>query len=47
MKSTGPYGSARCTDANDRLEIRLPRDFSTVDHSWLEAAAVSLLDQIE
>lgn len=42
-----PQGSAKCTAANGRLEIRLARDFSTVDRRKLEAAVASLLDQIE
>lgn len=42
-----PQGSAKCTAANGRLEIRLPRDFSAVDRRKLEAAVASLLDQIE
>lgn len=41
-----PQGSAKCTAANGRLEIRLPRDFSTVDRRRLEAAVAALLDQI-
>ncbi|WP_300042677.1 ParB N-terminal domain-containing protein [uncultured Paracoccus sp.] len=44
---TRPQGSAKCTAANGRLEIRLPRDFSTVDRRRLEAAVAALLDQIE
>ncbi|MBA4491623.1 ParB N-terminal domain-containing protein [Paracoccus sp. S1E-3] len=42
-----PQGSAKCTAANGRLEIRLPRDFSAIDRRRLEAAVASLLDQIE
>jgi ParB family chromosome partitioning protein len=42
-----PQGSAKCTAANGRLEIRLTRDFSTVDRRRLEAAVSMLLDQIE
>ena len=42
-----PQGSAKCTAANGRLEIRLARDFSTMDRRRLEAAVASLLDQIE
>lgn len=42
-----PQGSAKCTAANGRLEIRLPRDFSTVDRRRLEVAVAALLDQIE
>ncbi|WBU55228.1 ParB N-terminal domain-containing protein [Paracoccus sp. SCSIO 75233] len=42
-----PQGSAKCTAANGRLEIRLPRDFSTVDRRRLEAAVASLLDQLD
>lgn len=41
-----PQGTAKCVAANGRLEIRLPRDFSTVDRRKLEAAVASLLDQI-
>lgn len=41
-----PQGSAKCVAANGRLEIRLPRDFSTVDRRRLEAAVAALLDQI-
>jgi ParB family chromosome partitioning protein len=40
-------GSAKCTAVNGRLEIRLARDFSTVDRRRLEAAVAMLLDQIE
>ncbi|MFD1798078.1 ParB/RepB/Spo0J family partition protein [Paracoccus aurantiacus] len=42
-----PQGSAKCVAANGRLEIRLPRDFSTVDRRRLEVAVAALLDQIE
>lgn len=42
-----PQGSAKCVAANGRLEIRLPRDFSTVDRRRLEAAVAAMLDQIE
>lgn len=42
-----PQGSAKCTAANGRLEIRLPRDFSTIDRRKLESAVAMLLDQIE
>lgn len=42
-----PQGQAKCTAANGRLEIRLPRDFSAVDRRRLEAAVAALLDQIE
>lgn len=41
-----PQGSAKCTAANGRLEIRLPRDFSAIDRRKLEAAVAALLDQI-
>ncbi|MTE01503.1 replication protein [Paracoccus sp. YIM 132242] len=41
-----PQGNAKCTAANGRLEIRLPRDFSTVDRRKLESAVAALLDQI-
>lgn len=42
-----PQGSAKCTAANGRLEIRLSRDFSAVDRRRLEAAVASLLDQLD
>lgn len=42
-----PQGSAKCTAANGRLEIRLPCDFSAVDRRRLEAAVAALLDQID
>ena len=42
-----PQGSAKCTAANGRLEIRLPRDFSAIDRRRLEAAVAAMLDQIE
>lgn len=42
-----PQGSAKCTAANGRLEIRLPRDFSAVDRRKLEIAVASMLDQLE
>lgn len=41
-----PQGKAKCTAANGRLEIRLPRDFTSVDRRRLEAAIVRLLDDI-
>ncbi len=39
-------GTAKCTAANGRLEVRLPLDFSTVDRRKLEAAVRSMLDQL-
>ncbi|MFC3632101.1 hypothetical protein ACFOM8_22075 [Paracoccus angustae] len=42
----GPQGNAKCTASNSRQEIRLPRDFSTVDRRQLKAAVTALLDQI-
>ena len=42
-----PQGSAKCTAANGRLEIRLARDFSAVDRRRLEVAVSKLLDQID
>ena len=42
-----PQGSAKCTAANGRLEIRLARDFSALDRHRLEAAVTALLDQID
>ncbi|MFN3276004.1 MAG: ParB/RepB/Spo0J family partition protein [Paracoccus sp. (in: a-proteobacteria)] len=44
---TRAQGSAKCTAANGRLEIRLARDFSTVDRRRLESAVAAMLDQIE
>ncbi|ATQ58002.1 ParB/RepB/Spo0J family partition protein [Paracoccus yeei] len=42
-----PQGSAKCTAANGRLEIRLPRDFSAIDRRKLEAAVRSMLESLE
>ncbi|MFT3691477.1 ParB/RepB/Spo0J family partition protein [Paenirhodobacter sp.] len=41
-----PEGRARCTAADGRLEIRLPRDFTTVDRRRLEDAVRRMLDQL-
>jgi ParB family transcriptional regulator, chromosome partitioning protein len=40
-------GRAKCVAANGKLEVRLNRDFSTIDRRKLEAAVRSLLDQLE
>jgi ParB family chromosome partitioning protein len=42
-----PQGAAKCVAGAGRLEIRLDRDFSTIDRRKLEAAVRNLLDQIE
>ncbi|WP_347265786.1 ParB N-terminal domain-containing protein [Paracoccus sp. (in: a-proteobacteria)] len=42
-----PQGSAKCTAANGRLEIRLPRDFSAVDRRKLEAAVRAMLESLD
>jgi ParB family chromosome partitioning protein len=42
-----PQGAAKCIAGAGRLEIRLDRDFSTIDRRKLEAAVRSLLDQID
>ncbi|MBB1492331.1 MULTISPECIES: ParB N-terminal domain-containing protein [unclassified Paracoccus (in: a-proteobacteria)] len=42
-----PQGSARCTATNGRLEIRLPRDFSTIDRRKLEAAVAEMLGRLD
>lgn len=42
-----PQGAAKCVAGAGRLEIRLDRDFSTIDRRKLEAAVRSLLDQID
>ena len=39
-------GTAKCTAANGRLEIRLPLDFSTMDRRRLEDAVRRMLDQL-
>lgn len=39
--------SAKCVAANGRLEIRLPRDFTTIDRLRLEATVARLLDDLE
>ncbi len=41
-----PEGLAKCTASSGRLEVRLPKDFSTIDRRKLEAAVQSLLDQL-
>ncbi|QPM92442.1 ParB/RepB/Spo0J family partition protein [Pseudooceanicola algae] len=40
-------GRAKCTAADGRLEIRLPRDFTTIDRRRLEEAVRRMLDQLE
>ncbi|WP_370284226.1 ParB/RepB/Spo0J family partition protein [Pseudooceanicola sp.] len=40
-------GRAKCTAANGRLEVRLDRDFSTIDRRRLEEAVRRMLDQLE
>jgi ParB family chromosome partitioning protein len=42
-----PQGSAKCTAANGRLEIRLPRDFTAVDRRRLEAAVRAMLESLD
>ncbi|WP_199260927.1 ParB/RepB/Spo0J family partition protein [Paracoccus binzhouensis] len=42
-----PQGSAKCTAANGRLEIRLARDFSAVDRRRLEAAVRAMLEGLD
>lgn len=42
-----PQGSARCVATNGKLEIRLPRDFSTIDRRKLEAAVGEMLARLE
>lgn len=40
-------GQAKCTAANGRLEIKLDRDFSSLDRRKLEAAVSRLLSEID
>lgn len=40
-------GRAKCTAANGRLEVRLERDFSTIDRRKLEEAVRRMLDQLD
>lgn len=42
-----PQGAAKCVAGAGRLEIRLDRDFSTIDRRKMEAAVRRLLDEIE
>ena len=42
-----PEGPAKCTAGAGRLEIKLDRDFSTIDRRALEEAVTLLLDQID
>lgn len=39
-------GRVKCTAANGRLEIRLPRDFTMVDRRRLELAVTAMLDAL-
>lgn len=41
-----PLGSAKCTAANGRLEIKLDRDFSALDRRKLEAALARMLGDL-
>lgn len=40
-------GRAKCTAANGKLELRLDRDFSTIDRRKLEDAVKRMLDQLD
>lgn len=40
-------GRAKCTAADGRLEIRLSRDFTTIDRRRLEEAVQRMLDQLD
>jgi ParB family transcriptional regulator, chromosome partitioning protein len=42
-----PQGQARCSAGIGRLEIRLDKDFSTVDRRVLEAAVALLLERLD
>lgn len=42
-----PEGRARCTAAAGRLEVKLDRDFSTVDRRRLEQAVRRMLDSLD
>ena len=42
-----PHGSAKCTAANGRLEIRLDRDFTAIDRRRLEAAVRAMLESLD
>lgn len=42
-----PHGSAKCTAANGRLEIRLARDFTAIDRRRLEAAVRAMLESLD
>lgn len=43
---TSRLGIAKCTAANGRLEIKLPRDFSALDRRRLETALIRMLDDM-
>ena len=47
FRLTRPQGQARCTAMPGRIEIRLDRDFSTIDRARLEAAVQALLDWLD
>ena len=40
-------GRVKCTAANGKLELRLNRDFSTIDRRQLERAVIAMLDGLE
>ena len=42
-----PQGAAKCVAGAGRLEIKLDKDFSSLDRRRLESAVAALLDQIE
>lgn len=43
---TSRLGVAKCMAANGRLEIKLPRDFSSLDRRKLQAAVARMLDEL-
>lgn len=42
-----PEGTAKCTAGSGRLEIRLRRDFSTIDRRRLEDAVAAMLNELD
>ncbi len=47
LKLARPEGTAKCTATDGKLELRLDRDFSSVDRARLESAITALLDALD
>jgi len=47
LKLARPEGTAKCTAADGRVELRLPRDFSAVDRARLEQAVEAFFEALD